>query len=74
MYDAWSTARGTRCIAKTLRPDRAGDPSAIRRLIAEGRLIRRLAHPHIVRGYEVVPGAASGRRDGDAHRRDAWRG
>jgi serine/threonine protein kinase len=36
-----------------LRPDRGGDRGAARRLVAEGRLIRRLSHPHIVRGYEV---------------------
>ena len=54
VHDAWSDLRGTRCIAKMLRPDRAGDASAARRLLAEGRLIRRLSHPHIVRGYEAL--------------------
>jgi serine/threonine protein kinase len=54
VYDAWSSTRGTRCIVKVLRPDREDDRPATRRLLAEGRLIRRLCHPHIVRGYEVL--------------------
>jgi len=54
VHDAWSDERGTRCIVKALRPDRAGDRAAARRLVAEGRLIRRLTHPHIVRGYEAL--------------------
>ena len=54
VYDAWSEERGARCIVKALRPDRADDRPAARRLIAEGRLLRRLSHPHIVRGYEVL--------------------
>jgi serine/threonine protein kinase len=54
VHDAWSDTRGTRCIVKMLRPDRADDAGAARRLVAEGRLIRRLSHPHIVRGYEAM--------------------
>jgi serine/threonine protein kinase len=54
VYDAWSEERGARCIVKALRPDRADDRAAARRLVAEGRLLRRLSHPHIVRGYEVL--------------------
>jgi serine/threonine protein kinase len=54
VYDVWSEERECRCIAKTLRPDRSDDRSARRRLEREGRLLRRLSHPHIVRGYEVV--------------------
>jgi eukaryotic-like serine/threonine-protein kinase len=54
VYDAWSVERASRVVAKVLRPDRLGDRPAARRLLTEGRLIRRLAHPHIVRGYEVV--------------------
>ena len=48
VYDAWSEARRTRCVAKRLRPDCANDASARRRLLAEGRLLRRLSHPHLV--------------------------
>jgi serine/threonine protein kinase len=58
VYDAWSTARTARCIVKALRPDRADDRAASRRLVAEGRLLRRLTHPHIVRGYDVLDGPA----------------
>ncbi len=54
VYDAWSETRRTRCVAKRLRPDCAGDRGARRRLLAEGRLLRRLSHPHLVRAYEVV--------------------
>ena len=54
VYDVWSEERACRCIAKTLRPDRTDDSSARRQLEREGRLLRRLSHPHIVRGYELV--------------------
>ncbi len=53
-YDVWSELRHCRCVAKTLRPDRLHDRRARRRLIGEGRLLAPLAHPHIVRVYEVV--------------------
>jgi eukaryotic-like serine/threonine-protein kinase len=56
VFDAWSEERGTRCIAKTLRVRARGDASARRRLLREGRLLCRLTHPHIVRGYEVFDG------------------
>ena len=56
VYDVWSEERACRCIAKTLRPDRARDRAAGRRLEREGRLLRRLTHPHLVRGYELVAG------------------
>lgn len=58
VYDVWSDERACRCIAKTLRPDRSADASARRSLEREGRLLRRLAHPHVVRGYEVVSAPA----------------
>jgi serine/threonine protein kinase len=54
VYDLWSEERECRCIGKTLRPDRFDDRSARRRLEREGRLLRLLSHPHIVRGYELV--------------------
>jgi serine/threonine protein kinase len=54
VYDAWSETRRTRCVVKRLRPDCAGDAGARRRLLAEGRLLRRLSHPHLVRAYEVL--------------------
>jgi eukaryotic-like serine/threonine-protein kinase len=39
---------------KTLRPDRLDHDGPARRLLAEGRLLCRLTHPHIVRAYEVI--------------------
>jgi eukaryotic-like serine/threonine-protein kinase len=53
VYDAWNEPRGCRVIVKTLRPDRLRARGARTRLVREGRLLVRLAHPHIVRGYEV---------------------
>jgi len=54
VYDAWSDERASRCVLKTLRPDRAGEPPARRALVQEGRLLRRFSHPHIVRAYELT--------------------
>lgn len=53
VYDLWSEERDCRCIGKTPRPDRR-DSDAHRMLLAEGRLLQRLTHPHIVRCYEVI--------------------
>jgi serine/threonine protein kinase len=52
VYDAWCARRGCRVAVKTLRPDRRGDADARRALLRESCLLRRLAHPHLVRGYE----------------------
>ncbi len=54
VYDAWSEYRDCRCVAKALRPDRRGHAPARRRLRSEGRLLLSLAHPHIVRAYELI--------------------
>lgn len=54
VWDAWSEERDCRVILKTLRPDRREDRPARRRLLAEGRLLLELSHPHIVRGYDVL--------------------
>lgn len=54
VYDVWSEERSCRCVVKTLRPDRLDDARARNRLLREGRLLRRLAHPHLVRAYEVI--------------------
>ncbi|MCA9879469.1 MAG: serine/threonine protein kinase [Thermomicrobiales bacterium] len=56
VYDIWSEVRACRVIAKTVRPDRLGEVGVARRLLHEGRLLKRLSHPHIVRAYEVHPG------------------
>jgi eukaryotic-like serine/threonine-protein kinase len=57
VYDAWSEPRGARVAVKALRPDRLRDRAARAALLGEGRLLARLAHPHLVRAYEVHEGA-----------------
>ncbi len=52
-YEVWSHERACSCVAKTLRPDRRHDERARSALVHEGRLLRDLTHPHIVRGYEL---------------------
>jgi serine/threonine protein kinase len=54
VYDVYSARRDCRCIAKLLCPDRRDDPKASGRLADEGRLLLRMAHPHIVRAYELI--------------------
>ncbi len=54
VYDAWSAERACRCIAKTPIPDLIEDKNLMRGLIREGRLLRKLTHPHIVRAYETI--------------------
>jgi serine/threonine protein kinase len=54
VYEVWNEPRGCLCVVKTLRPDRADDRAARRRLATEGELLLRLTHPHIVRAYELV--------------------
>jgi serine/threonine protein kinase len=56
VYDAWSVERRCRCVVKTPRADRTEDWTLLRRLEREGRLLCRLSHPHIVRGYELIAG------------------
>lgn len=53
VYDLWSEERACRVIGKALRPDWQPDDEARQALLREGRLLKRLTHPHIVRAYEV---------------------
>lgn len=53
VYDAWSHARACRVAVKVLRPDHRADPSFVASLVREGRILRRLDHPHLVRAFEV---------------------
>lgn len=55
VYDAWSHERRSRVVIKTPRPDRSDDQVLLRRLEREGRLLYGFTHPHIVRGYELLP-------------------
>jgi serine/threonine protein kinase len=61
VYDAWSDERGSRCVLKTLRPDRATESRARQALMREGRLLVRMTHPHIVRGYALTRALDDGR-------------
>jgi eukaryotic-like serine/threonine-protein kinase len=54
VYDAWSDERACRVVIKAVRPDRLDREGPAERLLAEGRLLTRLTHPHIVRAYEVI--------------------
>jgi eukaryotic-like serine/threonine-protein kinase len=54
VYDAWSAERASRCIAKTPIPDLVEDRKLTRGLMREGRLLKKLTHPHIVRAYETI--------------------
>ena len=56
VYDVWSHERQCRCVAKVLRPDRLDDTKARARLLREGELLVAIAHPHLVRAYELRPG------------------
>jgi serine/threonine protein kinase len=56
VYDVWSHERDTHCVAKALRPDRLGELKPRRRLYREGRILLGMAHPHIVRAYEMIAG------------------
>jgi serine/threonine protein kinase len=56
VYDAWSLERRSRVVVKGPRADRVDDTTLLRRLEREGRLLTRLSHPHILRGYELIPG------------------
>lgn len=54
VYDVWSEERDCRCVAKLPRPDRRAHQPTRRRLRRESALLLSLAHPHIVRAYELI--------------------
>jgi len=56
VFDAWSARHHSRVVIKAPRPDRLDDRSLSRRLEREGGLLIALRHPHILRGYELLPG------------------
>lgn len=53
VYAARCVRRDCPVVVKTVRPDRRDRADVVRDLLREGRLLRRLTHPHIARGYEV---------------------
>ena len=54
VYAVFSTERLCSCIAKTIRPDRAGVERVRRRLAQEGYLLQTLVHPLLVRGLATL--------------------
>lgn len=56
VYEVFSDQRMCSCIAKTVRPDRAGQQRVHDRLLEEGRLLQALSHPHLLRGLETIRG------------------
>jgi serine/threonine protein kinase len=53
-YDAYSRERDCRCVVKVVRPDREHESHCRVALVHEGELLHDLAHPHLVRVYEVM--------------------
>jgi serine/threonine protein kinase len=54
VYEVFSDERLCSCIAKVVRPDRRDVTRLVDRLRHEGETLRRLAHPHLVRCWEVL--------------------
>jgi eukaryotic-like serine/threonine-protein kinase len=54
VFLVWDDHRLAVLVAKLLRPDHARDPAALRELADEGAALERLAHPVLVRGFDVV--------------------
>jgi serine/threonine protein kinase len=54
VYGVWSTKRECPCVAKVLRPDCRRHARRRERLEREGQLLLELAHPHLVRAYELL--------------------
>jgi serine/threonine protein kinase len=54
VFLVWDDHRLAVLVAKLLRPDHARDPAALRELADEGAVLARLAHPVLVRGFDVV--------------------
>jgi len=54
VFLVWDDHRLAVLVAKLLRPELATDPAALRELAREGEALARLAHPVLVRGFDVV--------------------
>jgi eukaryotic-like serine/threonine-protein kinase len=54
VFLVWDDHRLAVLVAKLLRPELASDPAALRELADEAEALARLAHPVLVRGYDVV--------------------
>ena len=53
VFDVWCSVRRTRCVLKAVRAECKTDRGVMARFQRESELLLRLAHPHIVRAYEV---------------------
>jgi len=53
-FDVYSHERDCRCVVKLLREDREHEERCREALVREGEVLRDLAHPHLVRAYEVI--------------------
>jgi eukaryotic-like serine/threonine-protein kinase len=56
VFLVWDDHRLAVLVAKVLRPELASDPAALRELAREGEALARLAHPVLVRGFDVAAG------------------
>ena len=54
VYLVWDELLHAICVAKVVRPDQISDQHALSELRAEAEIMQRLAHPVIVRGFDVV--------------------
>src|SRR3712207_6522863 len=54
VYEVFSDERLCSCIAKVVRPDRRDVERVAVRLRHEGETLQRLAHPHLVRCWEIL--------------------
>lgn len=54
VYLVWDERLYALAVAKVLRPDLLADESAVRKLRREAELLRRLAHPLLVRGLDAA--------------------
>jgi eukaryotic-like serine/threonine-protein kinase len=54
VFLVWDEQLFALAVAKVLRPDRVTDPHALRELRREADLLKRLAHPALVRGFDAV--------------------
>jgi len=55
VYLVWDEALFAICVAKILRPDQVDDEGALRDLRLEAELLDSIAHPVIVRSFDIVP-------------------
>lgn len=53
-WDAWDEHRDARCVLKLVREDRRDEPEVLAAWRQEGRAVTTVAHPHLVRGYDVL--------------------